>query len=331
MTGSLRPRVTADAGMIQRLMNSSSMSADFERAGLQVLERSWLSSNNILFAGDAHHEATLVDSGYWSQAEQTVALVRHALGARPLARIVNTHLHSDHCGGNAALQQAYGCAVDVPAGEAEKVDRWDEDALSYRFTGQHCPRFVRHGAIEAGDEIELGPRRWRALASPGHDPESLVLYEPDLQILISADALWENGFGIVFPELDGPGAFEEARATLDMLDGLPLRWVIPGHGRPFDQPALAIRRAQRRLDGLMAEPARHARHAAKVMIKFHLMELQTESLDALAAWLDRNGAVRNVHQRYGDGQPYGTWWRALLGELQANGALLVREAAVENA
>ena len=78
--------------------------------GLTVLERGWLSSNNILLHGDpdaGDAAATLIDSGHCLHAEQTVALVHRA--RRPgqaLARIVNTHLPSDHCGGNAALQRA---------------------------------------------------------------------------------------------------------------------------------------------------------------------------------------------------------------------------------
>ena len=36
----------------------------------------------------------------------------------------------------------------------------------------------------------------------------MVLYEPELELLISADALWENGFGIVFPELEGGSGFD---------------------------------------------------------------------------------------------------------------------------
>ena len=183
------------------------MNTLFLEAGITVFERGWLSSNNVLLASGCADRAVLVDSGYVSHAEQTVALVRNALGGRPLARIVNTHLHSDHCGGNHALQQAFGCAIDVPSGEASKVDAWDEDALTYRATGQECPRFRRTGSITAGDELVCGDSRWQVLAAPGHDPESVVLYEPGLQVLISADALWANGFGVVFPEIVGePGS-----------------------------------------------------------------------------------------------------------------------------
>ena len=46
----------------------------------------------------------MVDTGYCIHAEQTLALVEAALQGAPLQRIVNTHLHNDHCGGNALLR-----------------------------------------------------------------------------------------------------------------------------------------------------------------------------------------------------------------------------------
>jgi glyoxylase-like metal-dependent hydrolase (beta-lactamase superfamily II) len=73
--------------------------------GVTVLERGWLSSNNILIQGTG--PAALIDSGYCTHAPQTLALVKAALGSLPLVTLINTHLHSDHCGGNAALQAAY--------------------------------------------------------------------------------------------------------------------------------------------------------------------------------------------------------------------------------
>ena len=95
--------------------------------GLTVLERGWLSSNNVVIRGaTGERGAVLVDSGHWVHAEQTVALVRRALRGETLARIVNTHLHSDHCGGNAALQRAFGAPIIVPPGNADAVASWDE-------------------------------------------------------------------------------------------------------------------------------------------------------------------------------------------------------------
>lgn len=107
---------------------------------MHVLQRGWLSSNNILFIGDGQN--ALVDSGYATHAPQTLELVAHLLRGQKLDLLVNTHTHSDHCGGNAALQQAYGCRTLIPEAEARAVRDWDDAALSYVATGQQCPRAV---------------------------------------------------------------------------------------------------------------------------------------------------------------------------------------------
>lgn len=249
-------------------------------ASMRIFERGWLSANNILFIG--RDETALVDSGYLTHAPQTLALVRHALGARPLDLLVNTHLHSDHCGGNAALQTHYGCFTAIPAAEAEAVRAWDEDKLSYKATGQQCARFGFDTTIGPGDELVLGDLTWQALAAPGHDPRSLIFYCADEGILISADALWENGFGVIFPELDGESGFAEAAATLALIAALDVRLVIPGHGAPFTDVKAALARARSRLDFLQSDPKRNAENAVKVLLKFLLLEHQRIALPEVA-------------------------------------------------
>ena len=306
------------------------MKALFEETGITVFERGWLSSNNVLLASGSADETILIDTGYACHADQTVALVRGVLCARPLDRIVNTHLHSDHCGGNHALQQAFGCAIDVPSAEADKVDRWDEDALTYRATGQQCPRFRRTGLVSAGGALTWGHSRWQVLAAPGHDPASIVLYEPDLQILISADALWSNGFGVVFPELVGEPGFEHVRRTLEMLSGLRVRYAIPGHGAPFDDFEPALERAFKRLRSLSAEPRKHALHAAKVLIKFHLLEVQSCSIDELDRWLDHVPYVEMTHRTHFAEYQMSAWRNALLNELADGGAISIESGQIRN-
>lgn len=238
--------------------------------GMHVFERGWLSSNNILFQNGGR--TVLVDTGYATHSGQTLALVRHVLKDRTLDEIINTHLHADHCGGNALLQQVYGCATRIPAGDAEAVRHWDDTALSFRPTGQQCPRFSFDGTLSPGDRLELGGMEWEALGAPGHDPHALLLACPDEGILISGDALWENGFGVIFPELEGESGFAEARHTLDMIGAMSLRLVIPGHGKPFTDVTSALEIARSRLDYLAADPVRNARHAVKVLFKFLLLE-----------------------------------------------------------
>ncbi len=277
------------------------MSAVDLPAAMRVFERGWLSSNNILFTGPG--PATLVDSGYLIHSAQTLALVDHALGGRPLERLINTHLHSDHCGGNAALQARYGCTTLIPQAEAGKVRVWDEDALSYKATGQQCERFGFDATLAPGDALEMGGMAWQVLGAPGHDPHSLIFYCAGEGILISADALWQNGFGVIFPELEGESGFAEARATLALIDTLDIRLVIPGHGAPFTDVKPALARAFSRLDYLQADPVRNAENAVKVMLKFLLLERQQFALAELPAMFAQNPVIEGARGRFLDKDP----------------------------
>jgi glyoxylase-like metal-dependent hydrolase (beta-lactamase superfamily II) len=263
---------------------------------MRVFERGWLSSNNILFIGRT--DTALVDSGYLTHAPQTLALVRHALGTRRLDRVLNTHLHSDHCGGNATLQAAYGCRIAIPAAEAAKVRDWDEDGLSFTATGQQCARFSSDDLLRPGDELVLGDLHWQALAAPGHDPHALLLYCAAEGILVSGDALWENGFGVIFPELAGEPGFDEAGATLDLIAGLDVRLVIPGHGAPFADAPAALARARSRLAYLAADPRRNAENAVKVMLKFLLLERRQIAQQDVAALFASIPVVERARQRF---------------------------------
>jgi glyoxylase-like metal-dependent hydrolase (beta-lactamase superfamily II) len=286
-----------------------------------VLERGWLSSNNVVLRGE--DTAAVVDSGYWTHAEQTVALVAGAIGNRSLLALANTHLHSDHCGGNSALQARYPEArTSVPPGLAAAVRDWDPVALSHEPTGQHCPRFHLDGVLLPGTMVLLGDREWEVHAAPGHDPHSVVLFEPAIRTLISADALWENGFGVVFQELEGEQAFDDVAATLDVIERLQPAVVIPGHGAVFSGVAAALERARSRLDAYQANPARHAAHAAKVLMKFKLLELQRAPFDDFVQWAARTRYFQLVHERWFGDQPATAWIAQLLDELHRSGAVV---------
>ena len=299
---------------------------------LSVLERGWLSSNNVLLHGGAGEGAVLVDSSHSLHAAQTVALLHQALRGEPLAQIVNTHLHSDHCGGNAAVQREWACRITTPPGHHQAALAWDEERLSYRGSGQTCERFRPDDCIVPGQTLQAGRRRWLALATPGHDPHSILLFDADHGVLISADALWENGFGVVFPELDGEDAFGDVGRSLDLIESLGARWVIPGHGAPFEDVTGALQRARRRLAGFVADPARHAQHAMRVILKYHLLEVQREDWLALKRWLATTALCDSVWQRLG--RPDGSleaFGERNVHALVASGALALQGDQVLNA
>jgi glyoxylase-like metal-dependent hydrolase (beta-lactamase superfamily II) len=125
-----------------------------------------------------------------------------------------------------------------------------------------------------------------------------VFYAPEHRLLVSGDALWRNGFGFVMPREMDPEALPATRATLDMIAALDVAVVIPGHGEPFADCAGALERAYSRLAALEADSTRGARHAAKVLLTFNLLDRERFALDALPAYLARTAFFRDLNDRY---------------------------------
>ena len=250
-----------------------------------MLVRDWLSSNNVLLKSRSGH--VLVDSGHARHAPLTLALLgtSQALGAEPLARLVNTHCHSDHMGGNAAIRARYDCAIAVPSGEAPVIDAWNETSLLLAYTGQEAPRFAYDEAIRPGETRVWGDLEWRALAAPGHDMGALVFFNDEHRILISGDALWENGYGLVLPPEIDPRALPATRSTLEAISRLDARIVVPGHGEPFGDVGAALERAFARTAAFEADSVRVARHALKVLLMFTLLDRQRIALADLPRYL----------------------------------------------
>lgn len=302
--------------------------------GVTVFERGWLSSNNVLVhAAPGERGAWLVDTSHLNHAQQTLALVQAELAGRPLAAIANTHLHSDHCGGNATLQRVFGVPLSLPPGQADAVARWDDAALSYQATGQRIEPFGHDGLLVPGEAVRAGGRDWEVITAPGHDPHMVMLFDRAHGVLLSADALWENGFGLIFPEIAGEPGFDDMHAVLDLIATLPVQVVVPGHGRVFTDVGAALQRAQQRLQGFRTDPARHARHAVKVLVKYHVMEEREQALPDLIRWAEGTPLLQGLWQRF---PPTGVrtpadWIRAVTDELVAAGALARRDNLVMDA
>ncbi len=287
---------------------------------LHVFVRDWLSANNIILR--SRDGNVLIDTGYVRHAPLTLALLKspRGIGDEPLAWIVNTHCHADHIGGNAGIAHMYECPIAVPEGEAPLVERWDGKALLYDYCDQRADRFRVDAALVPGSSHVWGDLEWRALAAPGHAMGGLVFYNPEHRILISGDALWENGFGFVMPREVDPAALPATRATLDMLGELDIRTVIPGHGEPFTDVAAAIERARRRLEAFEADSLRVARHVLKVNFTFVLLDRQSMPLAELPAYLDRIGLYRDFNRQFFR-LPPGAFSEFLVGELEKAGAV----------
>ena len=265
---------------------------------MHVFVRDWLSANQVVLK--SRDGGVVIDSGYCKHAPLTLALVasRMGLDGAPLAKLVNTHCHSDHMGGNAALRRAYSCAIAVPAGEAPSIAAWDERTLLLDYADQRAERFDVDEVLQPGSTHVWGNLEWRALAAPGHDMAALVFFNAEHRILISGDALWQNGYGFVMPpELD-PSALPATRATLEMIAGLGVRCVIPGHGEPFTDVDAALERAFTRTAAFEADSLRLARHALKVVLVFALLDQERLPLSSMPDYVARVGIYREFNARF---------------------------------
>ena len=266
--------------------------------GVHAIVRDWLDANHVLVTG--RDSAALIDTGGSASVGRTLALVRSpsALGERPLTRIVNTHCHSDHMGGNAGIARAYGAPISVPLAAAPVIDAWDTRELLLDYADQDAERFSYTDTISPGEVFRLGDSEWQALAAPGHDMGALVFYAPEHRVLVSGDALWEHGFGLIEPIERLEERTAAQRATLERIAALDVAWVIPGHGAPFTDAGAALARAFRRLDAYAADPVKLARHCLKALFMFTLLGRGRMAVGTLPEYFDRVDCYREYNARF---------------------------------
>jgi glyoxylase-like metal-dependent hydrolase (beta-lactamase superfamily II) len=294
--------------------------------GVHVIERGWLSANNVLLSGDSG--VSLIDTSYVGHVKQTIALVEQSLAGQPLTQILNTHCHSDHMGGNAQLAKHFNCPISIPSGEAALIDRWDDRELILGYADQRADRFNYDRTFDAGDRFELGGLSWNVVAAPGHDPHAVMFHAPAKAILISGDALWENGFGIVFGALHGdPTAFALARTTLEKIATLKPCIVIPGHGRVFSELEPALERAFSRLAYFEQDLGRLARSCCKALFLYMLLDKRTFALAELEAYLQRVPVYVELNRGFIK-QPWPTFVDTLLEELTRASAIAIEDGQI---
>jgi glyoxylase-like metal-dependent hydrolase (beta-lactamase superfamily II) len=294
---------------------------------IRPIVRGWLNCNQIVML--APRDNVVVDSGYCTHRERTLELLASGdgLDGQPLERLVNTHCHSDHMGGNSAIAGAYGCRVTIPEGEVKHVDPWTPQSVWMAQFDQKADPFHFDDTIAAGDAFEGGGYEWEAHAAPGHDMDALMFFEPVNRILISGDALWEGGMGFVWPEAGRNPFIEAANETLAAIERLDPAIVIPGHGKPFFDARGAIAQVRSKLAAFERDPAKNARHVVKVMFVFALLDRQRMALGDVADYLSRIACYRTLSEGF-LGQPPEALADWLVRDLERAGAIRVADGVL---
>lgn len=194
-----------------------------------------------------------------------------------ISSVLPSHAHPDHFAGLAALRAEMGLRILLTGPMLEtigtrkayrasyRIERNDEGPLvrfardhflrpaeSWFYESLYGTRFISDpdGIIRNGTVMEIGGRAWRVIASPGHSPDHLSLYDEASGILLGGD----NVLRSVTTWLGPPKSdLKKYILTLEMIASLPgLRRILGAHGRPVEDPreriAKIIQWRRRRLE-----------------------------------------------------------------------------------
>lgn len=299
-------------------ISSSRQTANGEPpAWLVFFERTYPSANSILIRG---REPVLVDTGFGSDALRTEQLLAEA-GARPkdLSLVVNTHYHSDHVGGNAAIQHNAGVPVAAHRWEADLVNRRDVHACAGDWLDQPVEPYSVDVPLSDGDVIQVGSVALQVLHTPGHTLGHISLFEPESGTLICGDALHGGDVGWINPFREGVSALRQAIESVERLASLPVRWACSGHGPAFADPQETFAAARLRYLRWLAEPERMAWHACRRIFAYALMIVGGIPEADVTMYLEQRKWVQD-YARDVFGIPVDGFARQLLSEMLRSGA-----------
>jgi hydroxyacylglutathione hydrolase len=189
---------------------------------LEMLVVGQLQVNCYIVGCEKTHQAAVIDPG--DEAGRIVA--RLAQLGLSLKTIVLTHGHFDHLGAVRELRERTGAEVLVGAGEEALLGYLPEQAAHFRMPPVEHPGQVR--TVRGGDVIPFGTLRLEVIATPGHSPGGISLYQREAGVVFSGDTLFWGSVG----RTDLPGCDHAAllRSLKSALAALPDETrVLPGH------------------------------------------------------------------------------------------------------
>ena len=237
-------------------------------------------------------EACLVDCGlHTSKALAHFQAALKMIGVLPgnISTIVVTHYHPDHFGMAGTIQSMTGARVIMSSLEYEVLSHsWynagsrDDQAISRMLEQSGMPRSLvarlqvqraRLGShidpvqeiatVDEGDTIGVGGRRFQVILTPGHSPGHLCLFEAETGLFWVGDHLLPRitpNIGLF--SFSNPQPLGSYLASLEKVNGLPVKLALPSHGEPFEDVPTRVKdlilHHERRLSTLLSLMTRRA-------------------------------------------------------------------------
>ena len=198
-------------------------------------------------------EVTIIDAGvpgFYGDIPRELAGMGRSIG--DVRALVLTHGHSDHIGFAERLRRERSVPVwvheldaalargEVP-NPAKSGPMKLAPLLGFLWFGMlhgalRTPHLVEVSTFGDGATLNL-PGSPRVILAPGHTPGSAALLVPTLDALFAGDCLstYAVTTGVRGPQIAPFTAdADEALESLDRLERVDARWVLPGHGDAWD-------------------------------------------------------------------------------------------------
>jgi glyoxylase-like metal-dependent hydrolase (beta-lactamase superfamily II) len=162
--------------------------------------------------------------------------------------VINSHTHNDHVGDNWRFNRIFGLdtAFTRENAKGSKADAQAEigpesicgplpagfDAAAYATRPFHITDWL-HG----GEKIDLGGRVLQVVATPGHTPDSISLWDAANGLLFTGDMYYPGPIFLYRPETD----LDAYEASIQKMAAFKAKLLLPAHNVPVAAPADLLR------------------------------------------------------------------------------------------
>ena len=161
--------------------------------------------------------------------------------------VLNSHTHDDHVGNNWQFDTVYGMDTEFTRRNAKGSK---EDAHAEIAPGEICgslPAGFDRAAyrtrpwrvskwLHDGDRIDLGGRTIEVIATPGHTPDSIALFDRANGLLFTGDTYYPGTIWLYRPETDLAAYGNSVRRIAALRPEVKL--VLGAHNVPVASPSV---------------------------------------------------------------------------------------------
>ncbi|HAK45670.1 MAG TPA: hypothetical protein DCO79_07100 [Spirochaeta sp.] len=181
-------------------------------------------TNSYVVSAEESDKCWIIDAGF--DPERMVADIK--IKNLSPEYLIYTHAHLDHIAGTVVIREAFP-DIKTAISEVEASFLGDPAKNLSSSAGMNVTADDADLLLTDGQELDFEGLKFKVLATPGHSPGGICLYQEDAALLFAGDTLFQGSVGRYdFPTSNGDNLFTSIKQQLMPLP--PETKVFPGHG-----------------------------------------------------------------------------------------------------